>query len=161
MTGLTAERLKQTLSYDADTGAFTHLYSRGRNTVGQIAGCPVGRGGHLRIGIDKQLYYAHRLAWLYVYGAWPDGALDHINCDPADNRIANLRIATKQQNMANTRARNGVKGAYWYKRRSKWASQIQVSGRFFHLGYFNTQQEAHEAYAKAAREHFGEFARAS
>jgi hypothetical protein len=92
-----------------------------------------------------------------VYGVLPSKEIDHINGDPGDNRIANLRLATRRENMANARRhknnRSGLKGAYYNIHRGKWYSSIR--GQF--LGYVATKQEAHAAYCDAARERFGEF----
>lgn len=102
------------------------------------------------------------MAWLYVYGEWPDFEIDHINGDAHDNRICNLRRATHQQNMANSKVRahnaSGLKGVQRHTLSRKWRARIQVSGRTIHIGLFDTKEEAHEAYMRAARFHFGEFA---
>jgi hypothetical protein len=102
---LTAERLRELLHYDPDTGDFTWRTARKRIPAGAIAGT-VERGfRRITIGGGRHgpRYSAHRLAWLYMTGAWPNGYLDHINRDPDDNRFANLRLATNSQNQANTR----------------------------------------------------------
>ena len=89
---------------------------------------------------------AHRLAWFYVYGAWPNGDLDHINGDKLDNRIANLREATRKQNMQNVRQHkhntSGVKGVAWHSQRNKWRAYIFVDYRQIHLGLFDTKEAA-------------------
>jgi hypothetical protein len=112
------------------------------------------------------LVAAHRLAWVYVHGSIPDGMeIDHKDCDPTNNRLDNLRLATSSQQKQNKRVqsnnRAGLKGAYYHACRTgkKWRSQIKVGQRLIFLGYFHTAEEAHEAYAAAAAEHFGEFAR--
>jgi hypothetical protein len=102
---LTAERLRELLHYDPDTGVFTWLRVKGRRVrVGALSGKANG-GGYFQIGVDGRIYYAHRLAWLYVHGEWPVASIDHVNCDRCDNRLANLRPATKAQNAANARKR--------------------------------------------------------
>lgn len=131
--------------------------------AGEVAG-NVNDHGYIRIGIDGRIYLAHRLAWFYCHGEWPLGGLDHANGMPTDNRIANLRLATHSQNLANSRARNwaGLKGAYYnprYKHRM-WVSQIKYGGRSHHLGYFETAEAANAAYLAAATKAFGSFARA-
>ncbi len=164
---ISAGRVREALDYDPETGNFTWrepLSSRAK--VGQRAGRKDGRG-YIRIGLDGFYYNGHRLAWLYVYGEWPDGGLDHRNRDKTDNRIENLRLATKSQNMANSYRRkdnaSGFKGIYFQKdkRKRPWLAQIRKDGKKFHLGYFPTPEEGHAAYAAAARRLFGEFARAS
>jgi hypothetical protein len=160
---LTAERLRELLHYDPDTGVFTWLRVKGRRVrVGALSGKANG-GGYFQIGVDGRIYYAHRLAWLYVHGEWPVASIDHVNCDRCDNRLANLRPATKAQNAANARKRtnnsSGFKGAYWNARRNKWMASIEADGHQRHLGYFDNPTDAHKAYVAAAERHFGEFAR--
>jgi hypothetical protein len=162
---LTLDRLKQLLEYSPDDGGFVWLVNRrGRFAkAGEVAGRPDYQG-YIQIGIDGRRYRAHRLAWFYRYGEWPIGEIDHANRVPADNRIANLRLATHSQNQRNSRARNrtGLKGAYYnprYKHRM-WVSQIKYGGRSHHLGYFETAEAANTAYMAAAMKAFGAFARA-
>ncbi|MGE0038076.1 MAG: HNH endonuclease [Xanthobacteraceae bacterium] len=105
------------------------------------------------------------MAWLYVTGTWPIEHVDHINGIRSDNRFVNLRLATNSENARNSRRRInnacGYKGVHYKKRLKKFVAQIRVAGRVFHLGVFRTADEAHAAYCKAAKEHFGEFARAA
>ncbi len=106
---------------------------------------------------------AHRLAWLFVYGEDPgEKMIDHINGDPADNRICNLRLAKSVDNARNRRKLEGAtssyKGVSWYKRKRKWVAQIGIDGRSTHLGYFHDELAAHMAYCEAAQKYFGEFA---
>jgi hypothetical protein len=161
------ERLWELLNYDPDTGVFTwraKTSNSSRVRVGSVAGC-VNALGYRVIHIGGRLQYAHRLAWLYMTGEWPSGEMDHINCARGDNRILNLRLATRSQNICNTRrhARNasGLKGVHWQPRSRRWRAQITVGGRQRHLGYFDNPIDAHEAYVAAAEKHFGQFARAA
>jgi hypothetical protein len=158
------ERLKQALHYEPDTGNFywtdNHPRIRWR---GKKSGTP-HHNGYIKISLDGQFYAAHRLAWLYVTGAWPKVYLDHINRDRADNRIANLRECDSQLNWFNSRARSasGLKGVY---RRTanpnRWYAEIRVGGKLKTLGTFGSRDEAAAVYAAAARLHRGEFARLS
>ncbi len=161
---ITTERLREVLAYDPDTGVFTWRVARGRQSAGAVAGSLNG-SGYLLIRIDRRSYPAHRLAFVYMTGAWPENEIDHMNLDRADNRFENLREATHSQNMANGRRRSnntsGLKGAHWRKRNRRWQAQIRVAGRKKHLGYFDTPEEANAAYREAATQHFGKFARAS
>ena len=110
--------------------------------------------------VDQKFYYGHRLAWFLHYGEWPTGEIDHVNGNPSDNRIANLRIATRLQQAANARKRRaGLKGAFRFKRGPKWTAQIRHDGVKHHLGVFEDERTAHEAYCEAARRLNGEFAR--
>lgn len=159
---VTAERLREVLRYDPDTGRFTWLVRQGRQSPGKPAGC-VTPSGYVIAAVDGQHYRAHRLAWLYMTGAWPAAFIDHKNRDRADNRWANLREATKSQNGANQapRSAHGFKGATYNKRQGRWVAQAKINGKPVYLGYHDTPEEAHEAYMAAMTAHFGEFARAA
>jgi hypothetical protein len=119
--------------------------------------------GYWRLGVDYVRHSAHRLAWLYVYGEWPEGEVDHINLIRTDNRIANLRLATTALNKRNTRVRKnnlvGFKGVSWHACSRRWRSRIYLNGKEVNLGLYDTPEEANAAYLAAAREHFGDFAR--
>ncbi len=160
---VTADRLRELLSYDPSTGLFTWLLSTGnRAPVGAVAGS-VGKG-YVDIRIDQRLYKAHRLAWLYMTGEWPEQQIDHRDLNRANNRWDNLRVATNSQNHANTRAqsnnRSGFKGVSWSKAANKWMAQIVRDRCHTYLGLFDTPEDAHAAYCVAAERLFGEFARA-
>ena len=87
---LTAERLRERLHYDAETGVFTRRVGSSNARSGDVAGS-VHSTGYVRIGIDGWKYTAHHLAWLYVHGVWPSDQIEHISRKRSDNRIANLR----------------------------------------------------------------------
>lgn len=154
-TDLTAERLRELLHYDAETGVFRWRVDRSIKTkAGAVAGNPQ-RSGHLRIGIDRREHQAHRLAWLYVTGKHPDHQIDHINGDPRDNRFANLRdvpVAVNIQNQRKPRRDNasGFLGVSPWKNR--WQAHICVFGKRQYLGQFETPEAAHSAYLVAKRE---------
>src|SRR6202035_1518813 len=160
---ITAARLREILHRDLETGVFTWRITRsGKARTGGIAGC-VNSAGYIQIRIDRRLYYAHRLAWLYMTGAWPKKAIDHINRDPSDNRWSNLRdLATKSLNGANTGLRtdntSGFNGVTWAARSRKWNAQIRVNGYLIHLGYFDNPVHAAVAYRQAALKFHGKFA---
>ena len=164
-------RCREKLSYNPETGDLIwgeKAYCRLR---GKKAGTKHSHGYlALCINIDgrtKRLY-AHRVAWLLQYGEWPPEGMqiDHINGDPADNRIANLRLATRSQNMANVRqprhSSSPYKGVTYHPKAGPsktWKAQIKLDGKRKHLGLYATPEEAHEAYKAAAIKYFGEFAR--
>jgi len=106
---------------------------------------------------------AHRLAWAIHYGEWPSTNVDHVNCVKDDNRICNLRLATKAENGWNTpaprRNKSGVKGVCWSEERQKWCAMISVNNKKIALGRFDTIDEAAAARAVAAERYHGEFAR--
>ena len=112
--------------------------------------------------IDKRPYLAHRLAWLYVMGEFPKNDIDHVDTNGCNNKISNLRLATKSQNGANSKLpknnTSGYKGVTWAKRNKKWMAQIMVDRKHVCLGFFHDPKLAYEAYKKASREYFGEFA---
>lgn len=160
---ITANELRKILNYNLATGIFIWISKVNSNALpGYCAGC-LNSQKYLVIRINKKLYLAHRLAWLYVYGAWPKDQIDHINLDKSDNRIDNLREATQWQNEGNVSIRrdntSGIKGVSWYKRDRKWRANIQINGKQKNLGFFDNIESAAFAYADAALERFGEFAR--
>jgi hypothetical protein len=160
---LAADRLRDLLTYHPDSGLFTWNRSRGSRGSGVIAG-NMNTDGAVQIQIDKRVYVAHRLAWLYVLGVFPPDEIDHWNGCPADNRWSNLRPATHMQNcwnrkksVANT---SGFTGASWHSVKDQWCSSIMKNGQRIIIGYFDTPHEAGAAYAAKAEELFGEFRRA-
>jgi len=162
---LTQARLKQLLRYDADTGLFTWIaHQRRPDLIGTIAGSPQGQG-YICINVDNRKHKAHRLAWLYVNGAWPSVHIDHRNRVKDDNRIENLREATKAQNERNKGLRSvntsGVTGVYWSIAAQKWQAYIRVDGRMKYLGVFADKEEAINARRTAELSNFGEFASAA
>jgi len=151
---LTAERLRELLHYDPETGLFTRRVNRqGRwGKAGSVAGHINPRGYRvIWIGCN---WMAHRLAWLYVHGAWPEGQLDHINQDKTDNRIENLRLVTHAENMQNRpHQRNnvsGFKGVAPCKKTGRWQALICSNNKQIYLGLFATPELAHAAYCDAA-----------
>lgn len=165
-SSLDAEKLRAELDYDPETGNFTRKKTSGSRLAGTAAG-GLAKNGYLYIGAAGNRYLGHRLAWLYMTGAWPVGEIDHANMNPSDNRWQNLRSATKAQNRANVGARRnnplGVKGVRFHphQKQRPYAANISIDGRPKYLGSFETAQEAHEAYCTAAQERHGEFARGS
>ena len=143
---LSAEYLRSILHYDPDTGIFTwKVRTSSRAKAGDTTGCPDGHG-YLLIRLQSRLHKAHRLAWFYVYGSWPNDQIDHINRNKTDNRIANLREVTNKQNQQNASKRSdntsGHPGVSWYKRDSKWQARIKHNQKDTHLGYFENLEEA-------------------
>ena len=175
-TLITAEELRKLVSYDPETGDFTwrrralrpglERIDRGWNTrlAGRAAALRLDKKGYRQIGIAPfSNLFAHRLAWLYVYGEWPAAELDHINGDPLDNRIANLRLADRQKNMRNQKIRvnntSGVKGVSYDKKSSRWYAYINVSKRMIPLGMFDLKDDAVRVRLAAEKRIFGEFMR--
>ena len=158
---LTQEYLKSLLSYDPETGDFTRLVSSGKVKVGDIAG-GFDTYGYRQISINNKKYKAHRLAFLWMEGSFPDDMVDHINHKPSDNRWINLRPATRAENQHNrqTNSKNtsGYKGIYFHKATGKYVAQVTVDRKTKYLGCFTDPEEAHKAYCQAANKFHGEFA---
>lgn len=153
----TRDRVLEMLNYDPTTGGFTWRQSRrGSARAGYAAGY-VRQDGYVRIKLDGRQVWAHRLAWFLAVGKWPQGQIDHINGNPSDNRIANLRDVTCRVNSQNERRarrrKNGGRllGAHWCPTWRRWKSSIGVAGSARHIGWFDTEQQAHEAYVAAKR----------
>jgi hypothetical protein len=153
------KELRELLAYDKETGIFTWRKTKGRCHKDAKAGW-IDRDGYLCIGLFTLNHAAHRLAWLYVYGEWPKGQVDHKNMIVTDNRIVNLRVATMTHQRANQRVRRdsstGFKGVY-ETRHGTFSARLCHE----HLGTFDTINLARNAYNKRAKEVFGEFARES
>lgn len=151
---LTAEVLRKTLGYSPDTGRFVWLKSMGAAKSGAEAG-GVSSTGYVRIAVFGRRYQAHQLAWLHYYSEWP-GELDHINGEPLDNRIANLRDSTNGENMQNQRRahrnnQTGMLGVHCHEENGNYVAQIRVDGKVRHIGSYRTAEEAHYAYLQAKR----------
>lgn len=156
--------LKEFLSYNPETGLFTWLISRGTAKAGAIAGSvsvDVNGRKYIRLRINKQQYKAHRLAWLYMTGEWPENLVDHKDGDGLNNVWSNLRKATKSENnhnqVLNANNTSGVKGVYWHKNIKKWRAQIVCHGKNKHVGYFDSIPEAQSAIQRVREELHGEF----
>lgn len=158
---MTQDDLKRALNYDPESGVFTWLLREdcSNRFNGKWAGKKAGslrRDGRVFIFMSGKMFAAHRLAWLYVYGEWPVNSIDHINGDPSDNRIENLRDVSHTGNTQNLRGpkRNNVSGylgVVFDKRWGKFDARIATNGKRTSLGRFDTAEEASEAYLAAKR----------
>lgn len=151
---LTQARLKELLSYDPLTGEFTNIKSgKGRKPVGAVVGS-VGNSGYVTSMVDGKNYLHHRLAWLYIHGAFPSADLDHRDGVRANNALANLRPATRAENCQNATIRSdnasGQTGVCPVGKR--WRVKVCVGGRERHVGYFVTKELAQLAYLSAKSE---------
>jgi len=157
---ITIDEVREWLDYDPATGALTWKKLRSginRNHAGGYDG-----RGYGRIMFKRRRYMVTHVIWAWVYGVWPDQLIDHVNRDPHDNRIMNLRKATHQQNQINKNAfnRTGFKGVYKMNRNlaKPFYAIARVNGRNMNLGCFATVEEA-AVVAQAKRyELYGEFA---
>lgn len=155
--------LRQIVSYDPATGFFVRLaLARGKGKVGARAGW-LGGHGYWYLNIAGYTYTAHRLAFLYMTGEWPPNDSDHANGDRADNRWKNLRLATRAQNMRNSKRKkkSGWKGVTRQPGSAKWLSVIMFNRQVIRLGSFYCPVAAHLAYALASAKYHGEFGRIS
>lgn len=161
MTEITQERLRELFDYQG--GSLIRKVDRGRGggarwPAGTRGGHPIGLG-YVGISIDGSSYKLHRLVWLWHHGEFPSAHIDHINGNPSDNRIENLRAATSGENAQNQRkARTtntlGVQGVC--KVGNRYRAAVHKDYKKHHLGYFDTPEEAHSAYLDAKR-HLHEF----
>jgi len=158
---MTQEELKNLLFYDCSTGVFIWKVQRGPVKPGMVAGSD-DKLGYRIIRIKRKAYKAHRLAWLYVYGSFPTKGLDHINRNPSDNRINNLREATIQENSLNISLprhnKSGYFGVSWHKTRKKWHASVCVHAKNKTIGYYPTALEAakaREAYISSVEGAYG------
>lgn len=155
LTALTVSRVRELLNYDTETGIFTWIAAReNRVSVGTSAGSLLGNG-YRSIAVDRKRFMAHRLAWFYVHGEWPEGQIDHINGNRDDNRISNLRVVDNSVNQQNKRSarsdsKTGILGVHLH-RPGKWQAKINVNGTKKSLGIFSSPLEAHAAYLEAKR----------
>lgn len=154
---LTAERVRELFEYDPDSGVLSWKGPRkGRQKQGLEAGFLIS-DGYQKVGIDGRRYPLHRVVWLYVFGVWPEGQIDHVNGVRSDNRISNLRDVTAAVNCQNVRkargsSKSGLLGASWHKQRNRFQAQIKVDGSSRFLGLYATAEEAHQAYLVAKRQ---------
>ena len=156
VSNITAERLRELLSFDVETGLFTRLTSTNRRIKpGVVNGC-VRPDGYILIGVEKSHFLAHRLAWFYVHGFWPD-QIDHINGIKHDNRLSNLRACCQAENSQNLTIRknntSGFVGVSFRPDMGKFAAEIGVNKQKIKLGLFPTAELAAEAYASAKYKH--------
>ena len=152
MKYIAADELKAYLHYDPNTGVFTARKACGSRPAGRVLGS-TNQHGYLQISVKGRSYTAQRLAWLYVYGKWPDGVVDHINRARNDNRICNLRDVNRTQNSLNTEYTTSKAKTRGVTYRPPWRATIQVNGKRKNLGDFYTLEDAVAA-RKAAEEKY-------
>jgi hypothetical protein len=143
----TQDLLKE-LFYYVDGKLFNRIQRDSRALVGSEAGTLNG-AGYRQIIISGKKYQSHRLIYIYHNGEIADGLhIDHIDRDKLNNNIENLRLVTPQENQWN----RGAKGYYFHKPRNKFLAKIKLNGKDINLGYFDTAEEAKNAYLKAKKE---------
>lgn len=148
--------------FEYEEGELFWKVNRGRVKIGDHAGYDT-EDGYRRIRIDGKKYYVHVLVWIFHYGDIPEGFLvDHKNTIRSCNFIDNLRLATPSQNQHNrlkttNSSTSQYKGVSWHTEYSKWRASIECNNKMMHIGYFDSEIEAHEAYCELAKNIFGEF----
>ena len=121
------------------------------------------RGGYKQVRLSRTYQpLIHRLVAEHFLENWnPTLEVDHIDRDPSNNHVNNLRMATRQQNMFNSSSQKDssskYKGVSWHKGARKWMAQIQIDGKKKHLGFFDNEEDARDAYIERAREIHGDF----
>jgi hypothetical protein len=162
MSTITPEYLNSIFYYDPLTGELSNKIDRRKAKKGFVHRS-TNSNGYIVVTVNGKTQLAHRVIWCMVKGYWPEEDIDHEDLNPLNNRWSNLREATRQQNTANRatfkRSKTGVKGVYMVGKRFK--TTITYNGEQLHLGYYDTAEEAGEAYAEAAEILFEDFARAS
>ena len=156
----TQAQIKDMLRYENGKLYWRKKVSRKIN-VGDEAGTRRKTDGYSQIMINRQVYRTHRLVYLYHFGYTPE-TLDHINQNPSDNRIENLRPATRAENAYNSKLRSdnisGVKGVTWDKAKKKWVARLFANKTCVNLGRFVELTDAITAVKAARRQHHGMFA---
>ena len=153
---LSIDEIKNLVVYCAETGRITHINNKPRKDT-------VKSDRKRRyIKLNKRQYLVHRVAWMVSHGPIPDDMeIDHINGDESDNRVSNLRLASKSMNQQNKRnprkdSSSGLLGVGWFDAAKKWRAQITVNKKTIYLGCFTEKEDAHNAYLAAKRQlHIG------
>lgn len=153
---VTHKRLVEFLDYNPETGVFTWRHRP--HTTKPFPGS-ISPRGELLIGIDGRRYSAHRLAWLYIHGSWPDGVIIPLDGDYLNLRLSNLSHETRQQASRRRTKRldskSGLRGVSWSALPKRWVAQITVDGKHIPLGIFDLKEDASAAYETARLKLYG------
>lgn len=156
------EHLWEAFNVDFEKGLlFWKKQVGARAKIGALVGTK-DPSGYFRAHLNSQRFLIHRAIWAMKHGEWPQGIVDHINGDPSDNRIINLRLANKSQNNANSSKAQknnklGVKGVSFDKKSKKYRADIRKNYKRIHLGWYQTIEEASAAYIAASQHYYGEY----
>lgn len=155
---VSAERLRDLLMYEPETGVFTNRVTRNaRSCAGAISGSP-DADGYLLVCLEWRTYKLHQLAFLYMTGEWPTGLVDHKDTCRSNNAWANLRDVSHSINSQNRRTSysnsgTGLLGTSFDKTKNKYVAQISINGKQTNLGRYATAEIAHQVYLEAKRKH--------
>lgn len=153
---LTHKQVSELLEYNQETGVLKWTNLVNKRYAGKVAG-NVSKNGYIELSCKNYRLYGHRVAWLLVHKEWPNGHVDHINGNRADNRIENLRVVNNMENHHNMKRHkknsSGVTGVYWSKRAKKWQAYICVDGKQKYLGVFKYLCDAEQARKDADEEY--------
>ena len=145
LANFTSEELNKLLFYSE--GKLYRKDKNGKTDFSRVAGGKIG-GGYILVSIRNKQYLAHRVIWKMFYDELPE-TIDHVNGDRADNRLENLRAATKAENLRNAFLRknntSGVKGVSWRKDANKWRGYVSLNGKQHLAGLFTDKNECIEA----------------
>jgi hypothetical protein len=155
---LSQNELNSIFEYEPLTGVVRWKERRSNIAQGSIAGCVHG-SGYKVVTINSKTYKLHRIIWIMLFGQIPENFyLDHINGNKIDNRLENLRLATNNQNQQNRPApknsSSGYRGVTWHKQVNKWMARICHEGKRTTIGFFDTAEDAYEAYKQEAKKLF-------
>jgi HNH endonuclease len=162
-----AARFLDRLDYHADQGDFSYkldksVHGRGfpLKLLGAMISGSTDRDGYLVIRTNQNSVQVHRLVWLIETGVYPNEDIDHKDNVRTNNVFSNLRLCTRSKNCQNSKGRrqDRLKGAYLLPQ-GRWMSSIMERGIVHHLGYFDTEMQAHTAYRVASSHYHGEYGR--
>lgn len=167
---LTVTYARSCFDYDGQTGALRWKWREdipdrlNRKFAGKVAGS-LDADGYRIVSVKNRSYRAHRVIWLIMTGEWPDLEIDHRDLNKDNNAWLNLRLATTQQNHANTTKNknntSGYKNVHWHEPRKKWMARKMVNGRKIYIGLYDTPEAAHTDVIDFSLRAHGEFARAA
>ena len=153
--------LEKNYTYNHETGILIRI---NKTTWNAKVGIPIGnlrKDGYLAVGFENKPILLHRAIWLIVYKKMPAFFIDHINGKKDDNRLCNLREATKAQNGRNQPVRKdnklGIKGVHFDKSRGNYKAQATYNKKHFNLGRFEKAEDAAKAFNDFALKNHGEF----
>jgi hypothetical protein len=147
------EILQELLDYNPITGVFTWKVMMSSTALADAVAGSKNPRGYTQIRINGIKYYAHRLAWFYIYKKWPEDQIDHIDQNKENNAINNLRDVNHSTNMYNTSLRShntsGARGVHRCSRGNPWEAYITIDKKRIRIGAFVDFQSAVEARRKA------------